>query len=328
MRALQWDDECAQELRDELEMIGLYLELDDSVTACYHLIESESALQKEFDRYAQWKWMCHLIEADSEDVSGDLYRYFAENPKDFVRLPHRKFEEFVSSVFAARGWKTELGPGSGDQGVDLRIWQTDPIGDLLTLVQIKRYSSHRPIQLEAVAALDSHVAREGANRGLFVTSSRYLPGVHEFESKKKYQLTLADSVDLQRWCEQSEQTVRTARNRALALESLGPLMQEIRQIGRHPQLVVSTEYGPSFCIILRETKTSALLAHIPSERLSGDNFRGEKVPLLNGQIREMPFDSTVFRAIRSEKDGRVSYWGQRSLYQVWDGQPCAYDTWD
>ncbi|MFM0557595.1 restriction endonuclease [Paraburkholderia sediminicola] len=248
MSSLRWDDDLAYELRGKLEEVGVCLELEDSVTACYQLVDSDSELQKEFDRYAQWKWICRLIEADSEEVSGDLYQYFAENPDDFHRLPHREFEKLISTIFVARGWRTELGPGSGDEGVDLRIWQSDPLGDLLTLVQIKRYASHRPINLEAVAALETHVNREGANRGLFVTSSRFLPGVHEFASRNKHRLQLADSTNLQRWCEESAHATRTSRNRALAMKSFAPLVDEIRMALPHPRLVVGERYGPHFVL--------------------------------------------------------------------------------
>lgn len=34
--------------------LGLYLERDDAVTANYYLIDHESALQKQFDHWAQW----------------------------------------------------------------------------------------------------------------------------------------------------------------------------------------------------------------------------------------------------------------------------------
>lgn len=52
------------------------------------------------------------------------------------------------------------------------------------------------------------------------------------------------------------------------------------------------------------------------------------MPLLNGQTLDPMFGPAVFRASRSEKDGCVSYWGQRSLYYPWDGLPCWYDHWE
>ena len=206
-----------EELYSELEKLGVFLELDDHVTANYYLIDHESELQQEFDRWAQWKWTCRLIEADTADVSGDIYTYFAEHPEDFHRLPHRAFEELVSSVFTARGWKTKIGPGTGDKGVDVRMWLESPLGDSLTLVQAKRYAAHKPIQLEAVAALEAHSNREAAS-GLFITTSRYLPGVHEWASRNK-DLMLADSSDMQAWCREASQEAIKARAHATALES-------------------------------------------------------------------------------------------------------------
>lgn len=329
MTSLEWDDEHAVELRGELEQVGVYMEFDDRVTACYHIIDHESELQQAFDRRAAWQWTCKLIEGDAADVSGDLYQHFASHPEDFHKLHHRDFEKLVSSIFAARGWRTELGPGSGDGGVDLRLWQTDPIGDLLTLVQIKRHAAHRPVHLDAVAALETHVNREGASRGLVVTSSRFLPGVHEFASKQSYRLRLAEQVDVQSWCAQAAQEQVSARNRALALDALMPLIHEVRSVGTHPRLLAGDRLSPSFCLVLRETRTSALLVRIPSVRVAGDTYRGEKIPLLDGSVIEDPWDgSKVFRAQRLEKDGRVTYWGKRALFSKWDGRPQYYDHWD
>ena len=329
MTAIVYDDDCVIELRDELERVGVFMEMDDRVTACYHLRDSDSQLQKDFDRQAAWKWTCKLIEGDAADVSGDLYQHFADHPDDFHKLPHREFERLVSSVFAARGWRTELGPGSNDGGVDLRIWQSDPIGDQLTLVQIKRYAPHRPVHLDAVAALEAHVNREGANRGLVVTSSRFLPGVHEFASLQQHRLRLAEKEDLQAWCAQAAKDQVSARNRVLALEELGPLMHELRNAVTHPRLLVGNRRSPSFAVVLRETRTSALLAHIPSRRVAGDEMRGAIVPVIDGTIvKDYWIGLEVMRAQRKDRDERVSYWGHRTLYWPWDGKPYEYDHWD
>ncbi len=201
-------------------------------------------------------------------------------------------------------------------------------GSPFVVVQIKRYAPHRPINLDAVAALEAHVNREGANRGLFITSSRFLPGVKTFANRQKHRLQLAEPTDLQQWCEASAQATRTARNRTLAMESFASIVEEIGMSGTHPRLIVGGKYGPSFCVVLRETTTSALLVHIPRKQISGDALRGQVVPLLDGHTQDPMLGSSVFRAIRSVRDGRVSYWGQRNLYHVWDGQPCGYDHWD
>lgn len=316
-----------EELYSELEKLGVCIELDNTVTANYYLIDDESDLQREFDRWAQWKWTCRLIEADTADVSGDIYTYFAEHPEELHRLPHRAFEELVSSIFTARGWKTKIGPGTGDKGVDVRMWLESPLGDSITLVQAKRYAAHNPIQLEAVAALEAHSKREEAS-GLFITTSRYLPGVHEWASRNK-DLMLADSSDMQVWCREASQEAIRARAHATALESFLPLVNEIREGRANHQLVVCAKYSPSFCVVLKENATGALLAHIPSKVVSGDFQRGESMPVLDGTMQAgMPPGGPVFRAIRKQGRAEPYYWGLQNFYSPWNGQPVGFDTWD
>lgn len=324
-QCLNWGGDESDELYNELEKIGVYLELQDAGTAHYYLIDNESELQKRFDRWAQWKWVCRLIEADTADISGEIYAHFAAYPDDFHRLSPRSFEEVISSIFSARGWKTRLGPGSGDEGVDVRVWQESPLGDSLTLIQAKRYGKNKPIGLEAVAALEAHSLRENAN-GLFVTTSRYLPGTRDWASRRKV-LTLADSADLQAWCREASEVADRDRAHALALDSLQPLLESIRLGAAYDRLVVCSRWA-SFCVVLKETPTAALLVAIPSEQLGGDLNCGAKLPVLTGHLKESGHRGPVFRASRNVRHGRVTYWGRNNLYTPWDGQPVDVSTWD
>lgn len=314
------------ELSRELEKLGVYIELVDTVTANYYLIDEDSELQREFDRWAQWKWTCRLIEADAADVSGDVYTHFAAHPEDLRSLPHRTFEQLISSVFTARGWRTKLGPGTGDEGVDVRMWLETPLGDSLTLVQARRYAPHRPIGLEAVAALEAHSNRAQASC-LFVTTSRYLPGAREWASANKA-MTLADSSDLERWCQEASQEAMRARAHATALESFSRLLHDIREGREIHRLVVSSKRIPGFCVVLRENLTGALLAHIPSKVVSGDMHAGERMPTLDGTMLEDMPGGPVFRAIRKLRHNEASYWGRHNLYNPWDGRPVGFDSWD
>lgn len=315
-----------EELYRELETLGVFLELDDHVTANYYLIDYESDLQREFDRWAQWKWTCRLIEADTADVSGEIYAYFAKHPEDLHRLPHRAFEELVSSIFSARGWRTKVGPGTGDKGVDVRMWLETPLGDSLTLVQAKRYAAHKPIQLEAVAALEAHSKREAAS-GLFITTSRYLPGVHDWASRNR-DLMLADSSDMQAWCREASQEAIRAQAHATALESFLPLVNQIREGGSNHRVVVCTKYSPAFSVVLKENATGALLAHIPSKVVSGDIQRGTSMPVIDGTMQEVGPGGAVFRAMRKKGTVEPYYWAHKNLYSPWNGIPVPFDTWD
>lgn len=150
-----------------------------------------------------------------------------------------------------------------------------------------------------------------------------------FAGKQRYRLQLAEGQDLRSWCQHAAQEQVSARNRALALDLMLPWMQELRGAVTPPRLLVGGRKAPSFFVVVREIRTSALLARIPSALFSGDMHRGQRVPVLDGSVIADPFDgSKVFRAQRFERDGRVSYWGHRTLYWQWDGSPQRYDMWD
>jgi len=135
-----------------------------------------------------------------DEITCEVLEYFARNPAELERLHWRKLEELLDSVFRNQGFYTEIGPGNGDDGVDLRLVQKDTIGEIVTLVQAKRYASKYPVHLEAVQALSAVVDHNKANRGLFVTTSRYLPSTQRFAEAQRGKLVLAQSEDVSRWC--------------------------------------------------------------------------------------------------------------------------------
>jgi hypoxanthine phosphoribosyltransferase len=139
---------------------------------------------------------CVIIAPDFEVINAELMEYFSTHPDDMYMLPPRKFEMLLEAVFRNQGYRTELGPGWSDGGVDLRLYQKDSIGEICTLVQAKRYKHTIPIRLEAVASLAALVDDEKANRGLFVTTSRFLPGVQKFAEKQNRRIILANSIDI------------------------------------------------------------------------------------------------------------------------------------
>jgi restriction endonuclease Mrr len=130
----------------------------------------------------------------------------------------RRFEEVVGAAFSNQGFRTVLTPYSGDQGVDLRIVGNDGIGEVVTLVQLKRYDPKYPIDLSVVQALSGAVAAEKAHRGLVVTTSRYLPGVKRWIDEHRVPIELANSEHLATWFERAAQAMR-AHLKARELET-------------------------------------------------------------------------------------------------------------
>lgn len=145
---------------------------------------------------------CLIVVPDFNEISFELIEYFSSHPDELHNLHWRKFEELLEAIFRNQGFDTILGTGQNDRGIDLRLISKDSIGEIITLVQAKRYASQNPISLEAVAALSAMVDVEEANRGLFVTTSRYLPSARSFADKKSSKLILSDSSDVSKWCEE------------------------------------------------------------------------------------------------------------------------------
>ncbi len=144
---------------------------------------------------------CSIVIPDFKAANDQFIEYVSRHPANLHELHWRKFEELLEAIFRNLGYRTYLGPGRGDDGVDLRIIQKDSVGELVTLVQAKCNSPQNPIKLEAVAALYAVVEDQQANRGLFITTSRYLPVAMRFAAKRSQRLVLATSSEVASWCQ-------------------------------------------------------------------------------------------------------------------------------
>lgn len=176
------DLESKTKFLNEYLVNGLLLNLDD-------IYEASSFLET-----------CQVIIPDFEQINSELIAYLAVHPEYLEVLHWRKFEELLEAIFRNQGYMTELGPGSGDGGVDLRLIQKDSIGKLLTLVQAKRYKAENAIDLQAVQALYGVVDDQKAHRGLFVTTSKYQPCARNFADRQNGRIILATSKEVADWC--------------------------------------------------------------------------------------------------------------------------------
>jgi len=145
---------------------------------------------------------CLTIVPAFSAVNEELLAFLARHPEYLQDLHWRHFEEVLEAIFRNQGFDVWLGPGGGDHGVDLRLINKDSIGSFLTIVQAKRYRRDRRITLEAVAALEGLLDSNRAHRGLFVTTSDFLPGARAFAEAQSYRLHLAAADDVARWLRQ------------------------------------------------------------------------------------------------------------------------------
>nr|WP_275670889.1 restriction endonuclease [Pseudomonas sp. JV241A] len=249
-------------------------------------------------------------------------------------MHHREFEILLYHVFQSLGYESELGPGVGDGGGDVKILQRSPLGDTMAYVQAKRYAPNRPIGLEAVQALRGAVANDGADLGIFVTTSRYLQGAQSFAHRSSGILELKTSADVAQWCQQAQAGIVKDKSTLVSAAHLLSILRRIEDGSNGLVVHAHTGYqtiGNSFALVLKETKHAALLMSLPRQIISQDThgLDGHEIPVLDNRVLSSKNADTVFRAKRSLDDqGRVSYWDGQNLYSTWNRQPSRFSHLD
>lgn len=147
----------------------------------------------------QFKKKTNLFIPDFVKINAELINTLHKNPELMHKLHWRQFEELLSELFLAFGYETQLGPGGNDRGVDLRLIEHSEIGQILILVQAKKYAKRRKIKLEPIQALYGAIESEKANKGLFVSTSEFLPSAKKFAQENRYRINLAGPLELKKW---------------------------------------------------------------------------------------------------------------------------------
>ncbi len=329
-RLLTGEDSEALEPRFQklLESLGYWYENRDYTSI--QIYPDENTDFSAFTSYFHWQWVCGLIEEDFADVYQELYAHFAKWPDDLTRLHWRDFEILLARIFQAQGFEIELGPGSGDEGVDIRLLQRDPIGDVLTLVQAKRFGPRNKIDLQAVAALYGVGMAERADKSLFVTTSNYAPVARRFAARVSGHLTLATSKDVADWCTCAQDSIIIDKSKLVTPDRVWSILAEASQ-ARDPRIVHAQKgfMHNEFALIIKETRHAALLMRLRCKTISDDGYgqQGYEVPLLEPALPLFNAKG-VWRARRTNHDGRVRYWDGNNLYAPWNGEPCHFNRLD
>ncbi|MCW0018956.1 restriction endonuclease [Rhizobium sp. BT-226] len=317
--------------RELLEQRGYFYENINGYSMAIY--PEGEALASAFARYFHWRWVCSLITEDTADVYQELYDHFARRPNDLNRLHWRDFETLLYRIFQNQGFTAELGPGTADNGVDLRLWQRDPIGDILTIVQAKRYAVGNKIDLTNVAALYGIGIAEGAAKSMFVTTSSYLPVARRFAARFPNSIELAERKDVVDWCARATEGIVADKSTLVSTEAVGRIISEVAN--RRDPRVLHASFGHNvimnnFALVIKETKHAALLMGLGNHTVSDDGYgqRGAEIPLFQPSTISRLKGDLVWRAKRKSDDGRVSYWDGSNLYYPWSGEPETFDLYD
>lgn len=128
-----------------------------------------------------------VLEADQRTEGGIISPLSRRAPllEDLLALSPGEFEDEVARLLESQGYRdVQRVGGAGDLGVDIVC--RDDAGNLVA-VQCKRYAPDNPIRSPAMQTFYGMVVRRRAQRGLYVTTSRFTDAARK----------LAEDVDIE-----------------------------------------------------------------------------------------------------------------------------------
>ncbi len=118
------------------------------------------------------------------------------NETNLASMDWQDFESLIAELFqkefAEKGAEVKVTQSSRDRGVDAVIFDPDPIKGGKFVVQAKRYT--KTVDVSAVRDLCAVVQKEGASRGILVTTSSYGPDAYTFAQNEP--ITLLNGAEL------------------------------------------------------------------------------------------------------------------------------------
>jgi len=125
--------------------------------------------------------------------------YLSNNQDRLGEMHWRQFEKLTAEFYERDGYKVDLGPGSGDDGVDVRVWKSDAAANdsPLCIVQCKRQKSK--VEKVIVKGLYADVQAEKAAYGVLVTTSELSPGAKTTISARGYDIRSIERDGVKAW---------------------------------------------------------------------------------------------------------------------------------
>jgi restriction system protein len=125
--------------------------------------------------------------------------YLSNNDHRLGEMHWRKFEELTAEYFEREGFRVEIGPGTNDDGVDVRLWKPETPEDAkpTCLIQCKRQKAK--IEKIIIKGLAADVQFMGADYGMIVTTSELSPGAQTTISARGYPIQVVERDAVKTW---------------------------------------------------------------------------------------------------------------------------------
>ncbi|QFI39929.1 restriction endonuclease [Moritella marina ATCC 15381] len=182
------------------------LGLDSILKLIYGYAELMNYSPQSAMRFHQWGNVINIEDLFSEYrpvVSDGIFLdqrfidYLSVNTEKLCGIHWRKFEELTAECFSKFGYSVELGPGSNDDGVDVRVWNDDQRGAPKYIIQCKRMKSK--IDKVTIKGLYADVLHEGSELGILVTSSELSVGARKTISARSYPIEEVNNGKIKSW---------------------------------------------------------------------------------------------------------------------------------
>lgn len=166
------------------------MELSPNTTLRFNQFEDVVNLEDLFKEYSP-------VVSQGTFLDQRFIDYLSVNSEKIGQIHWRKFEELTAECFSKFGYTVELGPGSNDDGVDVRVWNDLKKGSPTYIIQCKRTKSK--IDKVTIKGLYADTMHEGSELGILVTSSEFSVGARKTVSARSYPIEEINGENIKSW---------------------------------------------------------------------------------------------------------------------------------
>lgn len=140
------------------------------------------------------------LRVEVKNLERTIIQRLAERPEDLHRLRSRQFEELVCALLADMGYEVQLTQATKDGGRDILAVVKTSVGELLTIVECKKYRKDRPVSIHEIRSFLFTVReKDRASFGLLATTSYFSRDSINLAADYAYQLKLEDFEGVHTW---------------------------------------------------------------------------------------------------------------------------------
>ena len=165
-------------------------------------IEVAYSAEPEKEKDTRKNKLTQIISLELSEINEQLVNYLKNNPEKLYELEPRKFEKLIAHLLADMGCDVELTPQSRDGGRDIMAAIRLPIGELLTIVECKKYSAEHKVGIDIAERFLFAIDRKDcASYGVIATTSYFTKDVQLLQKEFNWRLGLKDFDCMKEWLE-------------------------------------------------------------------------------------------------------------------------------